>query len=80
MKPYPTPPDGLVVERDGAVLRLQLDRPDRRNAVTDDMVLALIETIEAAGSDESVRVIALSGRGEHFCSGFDLGLRGASDA
>ncbi len=80
MKPYPTPPDGLVVERDGAVLRLLLDRPDRRNAVTDDMVLALIETIEAAGSDESVRVIALSGRGEHFCSGFDLGLRGASDA
>ena len=62
------------------VLRLRLDRPDRRNAVTDDMVLALIETIEAAGSDESVRVIALSGTGEHFCSGFDLGLRGASDA
>ena len=38
MKPYPTPPDGLVVEHDGAVLRLRLDRPDRRNAVTDDMV------------------------------------------
>lgn len=80
MKPYPTPPDGLVVERDGAVLRVRLDRPDRRNAVTDDMVLALIETIEGAGSDESVRAIALSGTGEHFCSGFDLGLRGASDA
>ena len=80
MKPYPTPPDGLVVEPDGPVLRLRLDRPDRRNALTDDMVLALIETIEAAGSDESVRVIALSGTGEHFCSGFDLGLRGQSDA
>ncbi len=80
MKQYPTPPDGLVVEVDGPVLRLRLDRPDRRNAVTDDMVLALIETIEAAGSDEAVRVIALSGTGEHFCSGFDLGLRGRSDA
>ena len=79
MKPYPTPPDGLVVERDGGVLRLRLDRPDRRNAVTDDMVLALIETIEAAGSDDAVRVIALTGTGEHFCSGFDLGLRGGSD-
>jgi 2-(1,2-epoxy-1,2-dihydrophenyl)acetyl-CoA isomerase len=72
---YPTPPDGLVVEADGAVLRLRLDRPDRRNAVTDEIVLALIETIEAAGRDESVRVIALSGTGEHFCSGFDLGTR-----
>lgn len=79
MKPYPTPPDGLVVEHDDGVLRLRLDRPDRRNAVTDDMVLALIETIEAAGSDEAVRVIALTGSGEHFCSGFDLGLRGQSD-
>jgi 2-(1,2-epoxy-1,2-dihydrophenyl)acetyl-CoA isomerase len=76
MKDYPTPPDGLVVEADGGVLRIRLDRPDRRNAITDDMVMALIETIEAAGSDQSVRVIALSGTGDHFCSGFDLGLRG----
>ena len=73
MKPYPTPPDGLLVETDGPALRLRLDRPDRRNAITDDIVLALIETIEAAGSDESVRVITLSGTGDHFCSGFDLG-------
>jgi 2-(1,2-epoxy-1,2-dihydrophenyl)acetyl-CoA isomerase len=79
MKDYPAPPEGLVVERDGGVLRLRLDRPERRNAITDDMVLALIETIEAAGSDESVRVIALSATGEHFCSGFDLGLRGRTD-
>lgn len=76
MKEYPAPPDGLAVERDGPVLRLRLDRPDRRNAITDDMVLALVETIEAAGSDESVRAIALTGTGEHFCSGFDLGQRG----
>jgi 2-(1,2-epoxy-1,2-dihydrophenyl)acetyl-CoA isomerase len=76
MKPYPTPPDGLLVAPDGGVLRITLDRPDRRNAITDDMVLALIETIEAAGSDESVRVIALAGTGDHFCSGFDLGTRG----
>jgi 2-(1,2-epoxy-1,2-dihydrophenyl)acetyl-CoA isomerase len=79
VKTYPEPPDGLAVERDGAVLRLRLDRPDRRNAVTDDMVLALIETIEAAGSDEAVRVLELSGAGEDFCSGFDLGLRGGGD-
>jgi 2-(1,2-epoxy-1,2-dihydrophenyl)acetyl-CoA isomerase len=76
VKAYPTPPEGLVVESDGPVMRLRLDRPDRRNAITDDIVLALIETIEAAGSDEAVRVIALSGTGEHFCSGFDLGERG----
>jgi 2-(1,2-epoxy-1,2-dihydrophenyl)acetyl-CoA isomerase len=76
VKGYPEPPEGLVVEHDGPALRLRLDRPERRNAVTDEMVLALIETIEAAGSDEAIRVIALSGTGEHFCSGFDLGARG----
>lgn len=76
MKQYPEPPDGLVVTHDGPVLRVGLDRPDRRNAITDDMVLALIDTVEAAGGDESVRVIALWGTGEHFCSGFDLSRRG----
>jgi 2-(1,2-epoxy-1,2-dihydrophenyl)acetyl-CoA isomerase len=80
VKDYPPPPEGLVVGHDGAVLRIRLDRPERRNAITDDMVLALIETIEAAGSDESVRVIALSATGEHFCSGFDLALRDQTDA
>ena len=75
MRPYPDAPPGLVVDREGAILRLRLDRPDRRNALTDDIVLALIDTIDAAGSDEGVRVIELSGTGEHFCSGFDLALR-----
>ncbi len=79
MKDYPEPPEGLAVEHEGAVLGLRLDRPDRRNALTDEMVLTLIETIEAAGSDESVRVIALSGTGDDFCSGFDLGQRGQRD-
>jgi 2-(1,2-epoxy-1,2-dihydrophenyl)acetyl-CoA isomerase len=79
MKEYPPPVDGLVVERAGPTLRLRLDRPERRNAVTDDMVLTLIETIEAAGSDQSIRVIALTATGEHFCSGFDLAERGSGD-
>jgi 2-(1,2-epoxy-1,2-dihydrophenyl)acetyl-CoA isomerase len=79
MKEYHAPPEGLVVERADPVLRLNLDRPDRRNAVTDDMVLALIEAIEAAGSDESIRVIVLSATGDHFCSGFDLAQRGGPE-
>jgi 2-(1,2-epoxy-1,2-dihydrophenyl)acetyl-CoA isomerase len=75
VKPYPAVPDGLVVTHDGAVLRLQLNRPDRRNALTDDIVVALIDTLDAAAGDEAIRVIELSGAGEHFCSGFDLGER-----
>jgi 2-(1,2-epoxy-1,2-dihydrophenyl)acetyl-CoA isomerase len=69
-------PDGLVVETDGSVLRIRLDRPDRRNALTDEMVSALIAATEAAGADDAIRVIALTGTGRDFCSGFDLGTRG----
>jgi len=75
MKPYPEIPDGLVVQHDGAVLRVRLDRPDRRNSITDPIVYALVDVFDAAAGDESVRVIHLSGTGDHFCSGFDLGER-----
>lgn len=80
LKPYPAPVDGLIVTHDDGVLRLRLDRPKRRNAITDDIVLALCEIVDVAGSDERVRVIHLTGSGDHFCSGFDLGLRGPTDA
>jgi 2-(1,2-epoxy-1,2-dihydrophenyl)acetyl-CoA isomerase len=77
VKPYPDAPDGLLISHDGPVLRLRLDRPDRRNALTDEIVVAMIDAIDAAGSDDAVRVIELTGSGDHFCSGFDLGTRAA---
>ena len=79
MKPYPSPVDGLRVEPDGAVLQLTIDRPERRNAITDDIVQALIGAVESAGGDESVRVNHLSAEGDHFCSGFDLAGRTRPD-
>jgi 2-(1,2-epoxy-1,2-dihydrophenyl)acetyl-CoA isomerase len=75
VKPYPETPPGLVREHDGPVLRLRFDRPDRRNSLTDPIVYALTDTVDAAASDEAVRVIHLEGEGDHFCSGFDLAER-----
>ncbi len=68
---------GLGCAFGDGVLRLTLDRPARRNALDDDVVAGLIEAIDAAGRDEDVRVIVLSGAGEHFCSGFDIVARNA---
>jgi 2-(1,2-epoxy-1,2-dihydrophenyl)acetyl-CoA isomerase len=68
-------PLGLTLERDGEILNLSFNRPARRNSLTDPMVYALTDTIDAAASDESVRVIHLRGEGDHFCSGFDLAER-----
>jgi 2-(1,2-epoxy-1,2-dihydrophenyl)acetyl-CoA isomerase len=62
----------LGVQQDGPVLRLRLQRPERRNAMTREMLAQLIDRIENATDDEAVRVIVLSGEGEHFCSGMDL--------
>jgi len=65
--------EGLDVSlgEDGA-LRLRLNRPEKRNAIDDVMVAAMIDAIDRAGRDEAVRVIIVTAEGEHFCSGFDI--------
>lgn len=63
---------GLRVRQDDAVLRITLARPERRNALNDDMVTAMIDRVVAAGTDESVRVILLDADGPDFCAGSDL--------
>jgi 2-(1,2-epoxy-1,2-dihydrophenyl)acetyl-CoA isomerase len=57
------------------VLRLTLDRPERRNALDDPTVAALIAELERANQDEAVRAVLLTGRGDDFCAGFDLSTR-----
>ena len=71
--------DGLVVQLgDDGVLRLVIDRPEKRNALDDTMVAAMIAAVERAGTDEAVRVMLLTGRGDHFCGGFDIVGRNAA--
>jgi 2-(1,2-epoxy-1,2-dihydrophenyl)acetyl-CoA isomerase len=62
----------LGVQQEGPVLRLRLQRPAKRNAMTREMLAQLIDCIENAPDHEAVRVIVLCGEGEHFCSGMDL--------
>jgi 2-(1,2-epoxy-1,2-dihydrophenyl)acetyl-CoA isomerase len=69
--------DGLRLELAEGVLGLVLDRPSRRNALTDTVVEALIGVFDAVSTDESVRVVVLSGAGDHFCGGFDIVARNA---
>jgi 2-(1,2-epoxy-1,2-dihydrophenyl)acetyl-CoA isomerase len=64
---------------DDGVLRLHLDKPAKRNALDDAMVTALIDAVDGAGRDEAVRAILLTAEGDHFCSGFDIVGRNASN-
>ncbi|KBZ60912.1 enoyl-CoA hydratase/isomerase family protein [Mycobacterium colombiense] len=63
---------GLLAEQQGPILRLTLDRAERRNAVNDAMLDAMIAHLADAGIDESVRVIRIDASGPDFCAGADL--------
>jgi enoyl-CoA hydratase len=62
----------LEVTVDHGVLRLTMNRPDRRNALTAEMADRLAGEIEAAAGRDDVRVILLRGAGGAFCAGVDL--------
>ena len=57
---------------DGPIARLELNRPDRLNAIDQHMPGEIRRAVEAANDDPGVRVIVLSGAGRAFCSGYDL--------
>ena len=62
----------VEVTRGGGVLRIVMNRPDRRNAITVAMYAELADAIEGVADDPEVRIITLEGRGEDFTAGNDL--------
>jgi enoyl-CoA hydratase/carnithine racemase len=65
-------PTSLAVERAGAVARVWLDRPERRNALDTDTLEELTAVFAAFATDFGVRVVVLGGRGPSFSGGADL--------
>jgi crotonobetainyl-CoA hydratase len=65
--------DPVLVERDGHVLVITLNRPEARNAVNGPLTLAVGTALEEAEQDGDVRVVVLTGAGDvSFCAGADL--------
>jgi enoyl-CoA hydratase/carnithine racemase len=64
--------DELVAQRSGSILRLELNRPRKRNAMTSRMYTALADALNDAARDERTGVVLLHGAGEAFCAGNDL--------
>ena len=61
----------VTASRDDAVLRIFLDRPDRRNSLTPKMIEALVDTLTAAAADDSLRAVLITAAGSDFCAGAD---------
>lgn len=62
----------VLVERDGPIGRLTLNRPEKLNAFFGSMRDQIAEGLEELGADESVRVVIVTGRGRAFCAGADV--------
>ncbi|HSG85685.1 MAG TPA: enoyl-CoA hydratase-related protein [Candidatus Limnocylindrales bacterium] len=70
--PAAAPEPVLLSERTAWGVRLTLNRPAKLNALSDELLDAVVDAVEAAGRDPDVRVVVLRGAGRAFCSGFDL--------
>ena len=64
--------DQVLYSVDGAVARVTLNRPEKRNALNDAVIAGIKEGLKNASKDERVRVVVISGAGKDFCSGADL--------
>jgi enoyl-CoA hydratase/carnithine racemase len=66
----------LHTTRYGRVLRVALNRPEKRNALNAALCRALLEAVEQAETDPTIGAVLLTGNGKSFCSGMDLSETG----
>ena len=64
--------DVITIEKTGAVGTIWLDRPDKYNALSEPVWLAIPEALKSLEADADIRSIIVAGRGKHFCVGIDL--------
>jgi len=64
--------DVLLEETLEGVRTLRLNRPEKKNALSNELIAAIIDAVEGAAHDEDVRVVGVLGEGSAFCSGADF--------
>src|SRR6266568_3825887 len=62
----------ILTERSGNILRIQLNRPARKNAMTSAMYITLADLLNAAAKDDQIRVVLWHGAGDSFSAGNDI--------
>lgn len=62
----------VLYQRDGRIARITLNRPEVRNAIDDELPVALADAVARANADADAHVIVLSGAGKSFSTGYDL--------
>jgi len=62
----------IIYQCDGSIARITLNRPEKRNALNEDLVTALKGAMRQADDDEATRAVVINGAGKDFCAGADL--------
>lgn len=62
----------ILYSVDNSVASITLNRPEKRNALNDELIAGIKQGLERAAGDENVRAVVISGAGKDFCSGADL--------
>jgi enoyl-CoA hydratase len=70
----------VLAERDGAIAVVTMNRPERLNALNDELIAGVVREVEAADRDEGVRCIVLAGGEKAFAAGADIGQMASASA
>jgi len=62
----------ILYQVDGSIARITLNRPEKRNALNDDLIVGLKDALREADQEVTLRAVVITGAGEDFCSGADL--------
>src|SRR6266550_7902255 len=62
----------ILTECSGNILRIQLNRPERKNAMTSAMYITLADLLNATAEDDQIRVVLWHAAGDSFCAGNDM--------
>jgi enoyl-CoA hydratase/carnithine racemase len=79
--PQPAQVGPVILEaRHGGIATVVMNRPDRLNALNNELAVGLNDALTRISEDDSVRVVVLTGAGRAFCAGGDLSLIGKGRA
>src|SRR5437764_6300378 len=62
----------VIYEVEDAIARVTMNRPEKRNALNDELIAGLKAALRSAHDDDEIRAVVLSGAGSDFCAGADL--------
>ena len=71
-EPLPFSTENCIVERDGALVIMTMNRPEKRNALSAPMLVGLADAYTYIDETDDVMCGVLTGAGGHFCSGMEL--------